>query len=127
MCSICLYLSSIINNSFNKTMKFIAVLLMLNISLLFSFSSMANVQQGKTSCCKLKTDKGCCKQQNQKSDHNCAKRNCNAMLSCWGCGFIVTDLISFSPAIDIHKQSAYPFVIGAISDYHGNGWNPPKA
>jgi hypothetical protein len=109
-------------------MKFIAIFLILNILLLSSFTGTANSHHGKASCCVTKTQKNCCKKQKQGADDNCAKGNCNAMLSCGTCGFIITASVSISPAISIlSNQAVPPFAIGELSDYHGNGWNPPKA
>jgi hypothetical protein len=109
-------------------MKSIAVLLILNILLLSSFTGTANSHHGKASCCMAKTQKECCKQSKHDSSDDCAKGNCNAMLSCGTCGFVVTASVSISPAIFILiSQAVHPFAIGELSDYHGNGWNPPKA
>ncbi|MEO8948949.1 MAG: hypothetical protein ABI308_11120 [Mucilaginibacter sp.] len=109
-------------------MKYIGVFLILNILLLSSLSGIAGVQHGPAAFCKQETHKDCCKQQKQNSANDCAKGNCNAMLSCGTCGFVVNQEQAILPAvIDLHKQSAHPFAIGALSDYHGNGWNPPKA
>lgn len=109
-------------------MKYIAVFLILNILLLSSLSGIAGVQHGTASCCQQKIHKDCCKQQKQRSDNDCAKGNCNAMLSCGTCGFIINEPQVILPAvIDLHQQSAHLFAIGALSDYHDNGWTPPKA
>lgn len=109
-------------------MKSIAVFLIMNILLLSSFTGKANIHHGKAGCCVAKTQKDCCKHQKHDSNDDCAKGNCNAMLSCGTCGFIVIASASISPAvINPHQQFAYPFKTGALSDYHGNGWNPPKA
>src|SRR5579863_7887395 len=106
-------------------MKSIAVFLILNILLLSSFTGMANIHHGKASCCVAKTNKDCCKKQGV--DDNCAKGNCNAMLSCGTCGFVITPSISISPVVYILSGRAVPpYAIGELSDYHGNGWNPPK-
>jgi hypothetical protein len=86
---------------------------------------MTNIRHGKASCCLAKTQKDYCKKQKQGADDNCAKGNCNAMLSC---GFVITASVSISPTIFIlSSQAVHPFAIGELSDYHGNGWNPPKA
>jgi hypothetical protein len=108
-------------------MKYIAVFLILNVLLLSSFSGMANIHHGKATCCLPKIQKNCCKQQKHNSDNDCAKGNCNAMLSCGTCGFVITATVSIPPIIPIlSSQSVRPFPIGELSDYHGNGWNPPK-
>ncbi|WP_345955302.1 hypothetical protein [Mucilaginibacter sp. PAMB04168] len=108
-------------------MKSIAVFLILNILLLSSFPGMANIRHGKSSCCTEKMQKDCCKHSKHDSSSDCAKGNCNAMLSCGNCGFIVTSSIALSPTIStLYSQSVPPFAIGELSDYHGNGWNPPK-
>ena len=89
---------------------------------------MANSHYGKASCCLTKTQKDCCKKQKQDADDNCAKGNCNAMISCGTCGFVITASVSISPAIFIlSSQAVHPFAAGELSDYYGNGWNPPKA
>ncbi len=75
-----------------------------------------------------KMQKECCKHSKHDSSDDCAKGNCNAMLSCGTCGFVITAPVSISPAIFILSSKAVPpFEIGELSDYHGNGWNPPKA
>ncbi|WP_292945664.1 hypothetical protein [Mucilaginibacter sp. 44-25] len=108
-------------------MKSIAVFLVLNILLLSSISGMANVCHGKASCCVEKLQKDCCNHAKHNSSADCAKGNCKAMLSCGTCDFVFSDTVSTSPTISILKnQSASPFAIGELSDYHGNGWNPPK-
>jgi hypothetical protein len=108
-------------------MKSIAVFLILNILLLSSLMGTANSHRGKESCCISKTNKDCCKKQKQGADDNCAKGNCNAMLSCGTCGFVITASVSISPTIAIlSSRAVQPFAIGELSDYHGNGWNPPK-
>lgn len=108
-------------------MKFIAIFLILNILLLSSFTSMANIRHGKAACSLIKTQKDCCKQQKRSADNDCAKGNCNAMLSCRACGFVITASVSISPIISILSNHAVPpFAIGELSDYHDNGWNPPK-
>jgi hypothetical protein len=49
------------------------------------------------------------------------------MLSCGTCGFVITASVSISPAISIlSPQAVHPVAIGELSDYHRNGWNPPK-
>lgn len=109
-------------------MKYIAVFLILNVLLLSSLSGIAGIQHRTASCCTEKTHKDCCKQQKQRSDKDCAKGNCNAMLSCGTCGFIATQPVSFLPAvIDLSQQPAHPSLIGVLSDYYGKDWNPPKA
>jgi len=109
-------------------MKPIAVFLILNTLLLSSFSGMANSYRRKASCCVTKPQKDCCKKQKQGTADDCAKGNCNAMLSCGTCGFVITPSVSISPIISIlSSQVVHPFAIGELSDYHGNGWNPPKA
>jgi hypothetical protein len=109
-------------------MKSIAIFLILNILLLSSFSGMVNIRHGKASCCIEKMQKDCCKHPKHDSSDDCAKGNCNAMLSCGTCGFIITASVSISPFISILNSRAIPpFAIGELSDYHGNGWNPPKA
>lgn len=108
-------------------MKFIAVFLILNILLLSSFTGAVSSHHGKASCCIIKAQKDCCKKQKQSAGDDCAKGNCNAMLSCGTCGFVITPSVSISPIISILSSRAVPpFAIGELSDYHGNGWNPPK-
>lgn len=108
-------------------MKSIAVFLILNILLLSSFTGTANNNHGKASCCVAKTQKDCCKQSKHDASDDCAKGNCNAMLSCGTCGFVITASVSISPAIFIlSSQAVHSFAIGELSDYHGKGWNPPK-
>ncbi|RWY48364.1 hypothetical protein [Mucilaginibacter gilvus] len=108
-------------------MRSIAVFLILNILLLSSMTGMANIHHVKADCCVAKMHKDCCRHQKQETKDDCAKGNCNAMLSCGTCGFILTTPISYLPAvIDLYQQAAYPFKAGALSDYHDNGWNPPK-
>ena len=111
-------------------MKSIAVFLTLCILFLSSVSGMTNTLHRKVSesCCKESAHKDCCKQQKHNADNDCAKGNCNAMLSCGTCGFVITAPLSISPIISIlSSQSVRLFVIGELSDYHGDGWNPPKA
>jgi len=109
-------------------MKSIAVFLILNILLLSSFMSTANSHHDKVSCCLTKTQKDCCKQQKHNSDNGCAKGNCNAMLSCGTCGFMITASVSILPTIStLSNRSVPPSAIGELSDYHANDWNPPKA
>lgn len=109
-------------------MKSIAVFLILNILLLSSITGMANIYHGKAACAASKMHKDCCKEQKQSSDNDCAKGICNVILSCGTSGFIITLPLSFSPAvIDLHQGSAHLFEVGALSDYHANDWNPPKA
>lgn len=109
-------------------MKYIAVFLILNVLLLSSVTGMANISHGTASCCTAKMKNDCCKQQKHGSDNDCAKGNCNAMLSCGTCGFVITTTVSISPIIFIlSSKSIHPFAIGELSDYHGVGWNPPKA
>jgi len=109
-------------------MKSIAVFLILNVLLLSSFTGTVNSHHGKTSCCAAKAQKDCCKQQKQGASDDCAKGTCNVMLSCGTCGFVITASVSISPLISIlSSQAVPPFAIGELSDYHGNGWNPPKA
>src|SRR5476651_2631566 len=108
-------------------MRSIAVFLILNVLLLSSFTGTANSHHGKASSCLTKTQKDCFKQQKQGADDNCAKGNCNAMLSCGTCGFVITASVSISSAISIlSSRAVHPFATGELSDYHGNGWNPPK-
>jgi hypothetical protein len=109
-------------------MKFIAVFLILNVLLLSSFTGMANIRYEKASCCVTKMKKDCCMQLKHHAADNCAKGTCNAMLSCGTCGFVITASVSLSPTIFIlSSQAVHPFSIGELSDYHGNGWNPPKS
>jgi hypothetical protein len=109
-------------------MKYIAVFLILNVLLLSSVTGMANIHHGTASCCKENAHASDCKQQKHHPDDDCAKGNCNALLSCGTCGFIVIPSVSVLPAmIDLNNQTVHPLAIGELSDYHGNGWNPPKA
>ena len=108
-------------------MKPIAVFLILNILLLSSFTGAVNSHPGKASCCITKMQKDSCKHPKQDSSDSCAKGNCSAMLSCGTCGFVITASVSISPAISIlSPQAVHPVAIGELSDYHRNGWNPPK-
>jgi len=107
-------------------MKFIAAILILNILLLSSFTGMASFHHGKASCCTGQIKKSCEKQRH--SDNDCAKGNCNALLSCGTCGFIVAATLTISPVVPVtNRQTVPPFLTGELSDYHHNGWNPPKA
>jgi hypothetical protein len=109
-------------------MKYIAVFLILNVLLLSSVTGVANISHGAASCCAAKTHAASCKQQKHSSANDCAKGNCNAMLSCGTCGFIVVQPISLSLAvIDLNRQTVHLFVVDELSDYHDNDWNPPKA
>lgn len=109
-------------------MKSIAVFLILNLLLLSSFSGMAHIRHDKASCCIAKTQKDCCKQQKHTDNDECSKGICNAMLSCGTCGFAMSLAVSISPTVSIlSNQAAHSFAIGELSDYHDNGWNPPKA
>lgn len=110
-------------------MKSIAVFLTLCILFLSSFSGMTNTLHPKVaaSCCKDRAHKDCRKQQKQNPDNNCAKGTCNAMLSCGTCGFTIIPSVSLSPSItDLNDQITHLFVIGELSDYQDNDWNPPK-
>jgi hypothetical protein len=109
-------------------MKSIAVFLILNILLLSSFTGTASIHHGKASCRVAKTHVANCKQQKHSAADDCSKGCCNAMLSCGTCGFVISASVSISPVISIlSSQAVHPFSIGELSDYHGNGWNPPKA
>jgi len=99
------YLSGVI-----KHMKSIAVFLILNILLLSSFTDTTNSNQGKASCCVAKAHKDCCKQQKHSSDNDCAKGNCNAMLSCGTCGFVITASISISPIISTYNKDTAIYI-----------------
>jgi hypothetical protein len=108
-------------------MKYIAVFLILNVLLLSSVTGMANISHVTASCC-AKMKKDCCKPQKHSSDNDCAKGNCNAMMSCGTCGFIVVPSVSLSPAIiHLSNQHTLHFITGELSDYQDNDWNPPKA
>jgi hypothetical protein len=80
-------------------MKYIAVFLILNVLLLSSVTGMANIPHGTASCCAAKMTKSCCKEQKHSSDNDCAKGNCNAMLSCTTYGFLIISPVSLSPVI----------------------------
>jgi hypothetical protein len=109
-------------------MKYIAVFLILNVLLLASVTGMANISHGTASCCTAKMKKDCCKQQKPAAGNDCAKGNCNAMLSCSTCGFLITSIIAVLPVmINLNNRIAYPFITGELSDYQDNDWNPPKA
>jgi len=109
-------------------MKYITVFVILNVLLLSSATGMANISHGTASCCAAKIHTANCKQQKHTSDNDCAKGNCNAMLSCSTCGFLIISPISISPAIiDLNTQPAHLFITGELSDYQDNDWNPPKA
>jgi hypothetical protein len=113
---------------FSKSMKYIAVFLILNVLLLSSISGMANIRDGKASFCKQTTHQDCCKQSNHTSNNDCAKGTCNAMLSRSTCGFLMILPISLSPAItDLSDQITHDFITGELSEYQDNDWNPPKA
>jgi hypothetical protein len=108
-------------------MKYIAVFLILNVLLLSSVSGIANIHHVTAYSCKAKTHNDCC-QHKKGSDNDCAKTNCNIMMPCGACEFIIVPSEYFSPSVvDLPKQLAHPFSIGEISDYYGNDWNPPKA
>jgi len=109
-------------------MKYIAVFLILNVLLLFSFTGMAKIPHGTASCCTAKYSKDCCTQPKKSADNDCGKGACNALLNCGTCGFVVTVSVPLSPAmIDLYLQTIHHFATGELSDYHGNDWNPPKA
>jgi hypothetical protein len=108
-------------------MKSIAVFIILNVLLLSSFTGMANIRYGKASCCITKMKKDCCKQSKHDFSDDCAKGNCNAMLSCGTCGFVIAASLSISPtACILSGVAVHYFSIGELSDYHDNDWNPPK-
>ena len=91
-------------------MKYIAVFLILNILLLSSFTSKSNVYHGMRSCCKEQKHTANCKQQKHHSDDDCAKGNCNAMLSCGTCGFVITASISISPIISTYNKDTAIYI-----------------
>ena len=108
-------------------MKYIAAFLILNVLLLSSVTGMGNISHATASCC-AKIHAANCKQQKHTSDNDCAKGNCNAMMACGTCGFIVVPSVSLSPAIiHLSNQHAPHFISGELSDYQDNDWNPPKA
>jgi len=108
-------------------MKYIAVFVILNVLLLSSVTGMANISHVTASCCAAEMKKDCCKQQKHSSDNDCAKGNCNAMLSCSTCGFLIISSVSLSPVIsDLNTKTPHPLITGELSDYQDNDWNPPK-
>jgi hypothetical protein len=109
-------------------MKYIAFFLILNTLLLSSFTGKSSIHRVTESCCKEKKHTANCKQQKHHPHDDCAKGNCNAMLSCGTCGFVIAASVSISPIISIlSSQIVHHFPIGELSDYHDNDWNPPKA
>ena len=122
------YRNILSDQHFNKSMKYIAVFLILNVLLLSSVTGMANISHRTTSCCATKMKAANCKQQKHSSDNGCAKGNCNAMLSCCTCGFLIISPISLSPVIiHLNTQTAPLLITGELSDHQDYDWNPPKA
>lgn len=108
-------------------MKSIAVFLATCIILLSSVQGIANTHRGTGAYCKESRHQDCRKQQKQTSDNDCAKSTCNMMMSCGTCGFVITQSIAISPAmLHLNNQMAHPFIVGELSDYKSNDWNPPK-
>ena len=109
-------------------MKYLAVFLLWNMLLLSSISGTANTHHKTASWCKESAHKDCGKQLKHTSDNDCQKGACNATLCCSVCGFLISPPISLSPAIiDLSNRMPHNFNAGALSDYHDNDWNPPKA
>jgi hypothetical protein len=109
-------------------MKSIAVFLILNVLLLSAFTGMAKIPHGTASFCKTKSSKDCSAHQKKSAGNDCGKGTCNAMLACGTCGFVVAPSVSLSPVMaHLNRQTARPFSIGKLSDYHSSGWIPPKA
>ncbi|MFA6086543.1 hypothetical protein [Mucilaginibacter sp.] len=109
-------------------MKYVAVLLLLNMLLLCSVLSVTNIHHETAACCIKNTHKNNPEQPKHSADNNCAKGTCTAMLFCGTCGFIITPPVYVSPAIiDLDNQVAPHFIAGELSDYQDNDWNPPKA
>jgi hypothetical protein len=110
-------------------MKYIAVFLILNLLLLsaFTFTSKAGIHHATGACCKEQKHTANCEQQKHHTDDDCTKGNCNAMPYCGTCAFVITACVSISPTFsNLSSQNIHLFTIGELSDYHGNGWNPPK-
>jgi hypothetical protein len=110
-------------------MKYIAVFLVSYMMFLSSVSGMVNSMPNKVaaSCCKQNAHKNSCGDQKNVPCNDCAKGICNTMLSCAACGFLIVPSLSISsPLAYLRNQISYPFMIGDLSDYNDNGWNPPK-
>lgn len=107
-------------------MKIVALTLILNILLLASFPGSANGNYGKARCCTEQIKKSC--DHHQPSNNDCSKGNCNTLLPCGTCGFVIVETTTISPLSAIFKrQLIAELVIAKLSDYQDKDWNPPKA
>lgn len=98
--------------------------------LLSSFSRVVNAMpsQAASACCKENKLQDHCQDQRRAENKDCTKNSCNVLLSCGTCGFLVISPMTISPAFQYLENPVVPaFIAEGLTDYHGNGWNPPQA
>jgi hypothetical protein len=103
---------------------------MMNMLMLSSFSGMVNAMpsQVASTCCKENKYHNHCQDQKRTENKDCTKNSCNVLLSCGTCGFLVIPFITIFPAFQYLENPVVPvFIAGELTDYYGDGWNPPKA
>jgi len=109
-------------------MKYLASFLVMILMLSASVPGIAGARKDCQSNIKSCLHTNCCKETKHSTKNDCPKTGCICVLSCCNCGVIKSTAIA-NPSFtsDLSDQHRTPFVIGDLSDYKNNNWNPPKA
>jgi hypothetical protein len=107
-------------------MKALALLLIICIVTLSALPvrAVAVQHQLKKECCQKMPAKAPCNQSN--NDCN-GLGNCNTMLSCSGCGFLVVEPVAIATMVPIITAASLTLhSAGNVSGFSLSSWHPPK-
>ena len=111
-------------------MKFSAVLLIVCILFLSSFSGMvsASIVKAKIDCCKkLAGNDACHRNSSKKQASGCEKPGCAMLFSCSICGFIPVGTLRLESNFSFLPKQPVPLNrTPNLSDYQKADWKPPK-
>jgi len=110
-------------------MKFLAFLLTACILFLSSFGGLVSMYNGaaKMPCGKTACEQMCRHNKKQAPANGCDGTSCPMMFSCSICGFIPATLTAALKTVFYSvDKPATPYKMGALSEYHAPGWQPPE-
>jgi len=110
-------------------MRFLAAFMIAVLFLLpFAGTGNASAHAVKKSCCAKMSRMHHCKDDgNHQQKDDCQNGNCNMLMGCNQCGFLIPEKFTLLPHhFSYLDQPVTPYKIGDPSDFHPSGWQPPE-
>ncbi|MDN3584078.1 hypothetical protein [Mucilaginibacter flavus] len=105
-----------------KAISFVLLIFMLVISVIPG-NAKSVVIKAKKDCCQNMAGMG----KNQHHPKECSGGMCVTVLSCNNCCFVKTEQVKVSSPVAMDAATnATPYLVGNLSGYTINCWNPPK-